>query len=148
MRNDITPTSCLPFEPESARLLQWLPLAVRHKLDEAGLKLTLGQWLALPMATRVALLNRLPAHGFAAQAREAGARQATCGDVGQVDIEEAEAAQLLGCGVVDAHQWLASASSFARYAMAKRLGLREVRGQGIKVVDRAPVTRASRGQLF
>jgi hypothetical protein len=135
MRNDLAPTCCLPFEPESARLLQWLPLAVRHKLDGAGLKLTLGQWLALPMATRAALLNRLPTRGFAAEAREAGARQATCVDVGHVDIDEAEAAQLLGCCQADAHHWLAGASSFARYAMAKRLGLREVRGQGITAVD-------------
>jgi hypothetical protein len=139
MRNDLTPTCCLPFEPQSAQLLLWLPLAVRHKLDSAGLKLTLGQWLALPTATRAALLVRLPAQGFAAEAREAGARQAACVDVGQVDIDETEAAQLLGCCQADAHQWLAGASSFARYAMAKRLGLRKVRSHNITAVDRAPL---------
>jgi hypothetical protein len=125
MKNDITPTSCLPFEPESARLLQWLPLAVRHKLDCAGLKLTLAQWLALPMATRVELLNRLPAQGFAAEACQAGACQVACVDVEHLEIDEAAAAQVLGCCRADAHQWLAGASSFARYVMAKRLGLRK-----------------------
>jgi hypothetical protein len=96
------------------------------------MKLTLGQWLALPMASRVALLNRLPEQGFAAEARKAGARQAVCVDVEQVDIDEAEAALLLGCCLAEARQWLASASSFARYAMVKRLGLRQVRSQDIK----------------
>lgn len=139
MRNDLTPTNCLPFEPEPARTLQWLPLAVRHKLDEASLKLTLGHWQALPMATRAALLKRLPAQGFASEARHAGARQAACTGVEQVDIDEAEAAQLLGCGLADARQWLASASSFARYAMSKRLGLRKVRSQCITVVNAGPV---------
>ena len=54
------PDRVFHFEPPEARALQWLPLAVRYKLDRCGLKVRLQQWQALPLAGRSALL-RCPA---------------------------------------------------------------------------------------
>lgn len=60
MRPDVGPTACLSFEPDEARCLLWLPLAVRHKLDGCRLRLSLLEWQALPLETRAELLH-LPA---------------------------------------------------------------------------------------
>lgn len=120
MRNDILPTLCLPFESASARSLDWLPLAVRYKLDAAGLRLTLEQWKALPITERGDLLRRLPQDSFRAQACKAGAvsqaRQRTI----EVDIDDVEVARILMCSVGDANVWLSGATSFALYVMKKR----------------------------
>ncbi len=137
MRNDISPTCCLPFESEHAKSLHWLPLAVRHKLDGAGLRLTLEQWQALPLRRRVDLLHRLPASGFEIEAREAGATFNR--SAGQTDIDEVDVASLLGCSLNDGRKWLIGASLFARYALGKRIGKRE-RSRGYEEVDVRPVS--------
>lgn len=123
MRNDIPPISCLPFESEGARSLHWLPLAVRHKLDGAALRLSLEQWQALPLRSRRDLLCRLPVEGFAAEARKAGARIAVHHKIRQGVIDEVEVARSLDCHLRDARDWLAGASSFALFAMEKRMRL-------------------------
>ena len=53
MRPDVGPTACLSFEPDEARRLLWLPLAVRHKLDGCGLRPSLLEWQALPLRRAV-----------------------------------------------------------------------------------------------
>lgn len=70
---DLQPLTCLDFEPEEARDLTWLPLAVRFKLDEVGLRCSLAQWQALSFAKRTELLNCLPGDRFSTLARGAGA---------------------------------------------------------------------------
>jgi hypothetical protein len=50
------PTMVLPFEPIEARELTWIPLAVRFKLDRCGVRISLGQWQALSVTERGALL--------------------------------------------------------------------------------------------
>ncbi|MEJ8839900.1 nitrate reductase associated protein [Ramlibacter sp. AN1133] len=58
------PDRVLDFEPEEARKLRWLPLAVRFKLDKCGLKLGLQQWQALDLCQREALVRRPPGDLF------------------------------------------------------------------------------------
>ena len=40
------------FESDDERALAHIPLAMRYRLDQSGIKLTLKQWQALPMALR------------------------------------------------------------------------------------------------
>jgi hypothetical protein len=54
------PDRVFEFEPDEARSLQWLPLAVRYKLDLCGRKIGLQQWQALALTDREGLL-RCPA---------------------------------------------------------------------------------------
>lgn len=72
----LKPISCLDVEPREARGLTWLPLAVRYKLDECGLRLSLREWQELPLQRRAALvaapLTAGP-EGFQQQALAAGA---------------------------------------------------------------------------
>ena len=72
---DLAPTACLTFESQACQSLQWLPLAVRFKLDECGLKLSLQQWQGLPLAERQALLALPSGAGFASRCIAAGATQ-------------------------------------------------------------------------
>jgi len=116
---NISPVVCLEFESAKTRSLQWIPLAVRHKLDGAGLKLTLNQWQSLTLATRVDLLRLLPAHGFIEAALNAGAFGAGARQ-GTVEMDEVEVARLLTFTHQEAVRWLASSTSFARYALRKR----------------------------
>lgn len=51
-------------EPPQARSLEWLPLAVRFKLDASGLKIRLSEWQALARAERQALLPCPPGESF------------------------------------------------------------------------------------
>ncbi|HSW17933.1 MAG TPA: nitrate reductase associated protein [Ramlibacter sp.] len=51
------PTAVLPFEGPEAQQLQWLPLAMRYKLDVLGLRLTLAQWQALSLEERRLLVT-------------------------------------------------------------------------------------------
>lgn len=123
MRPDLTPTSCLPFEPESARSLKWLPWAVRYKLDEAGLRLTLGQWQKLPFLSRAELVRRLPEQDFALEARKAGAKTSDECRLKQRQIDVSAAAVVLDCTSTEALAWLNHASGFSRYAMEKLTSL-------------------------
>lgn len=123
MRNDICPTSLLPFEPDHAKTLHWLPLAVRHKLDEAGLKLSLAQWQALSRGVRMDLVRRL-ADEFSSLAVAAGAYVSDNPRSVGHSMDESEVGRLLGCGTDEARRWIANSSAFARYAMGKRLGLK------------------------
>lgn len=50
------PVHILSSEPPQARSLEWLPLAVRFKLDALGLKIRLYEWQALARPKRQALL--------------------------------------------------------------------------------------------
>ena len=40
------------FESSDERALVHIPMAIRYRLDQSGIKLTLKQWQALPMALR------------------------------------------------------------------------------------------------
>lgn len=51
------PVRLLSCEPPQARSLEWLPLAVRFKLDAVGLKIRLSEWHALTRDERLALLG-------------------------------------------------------------------------------------------
>lgn len=53
---DPGPTQAFPFEPDAARALTWLPLAVRYKLDRCALRVSLQAWQALPLRSRERLL--------------------------------------------------------------------------------------------
>ena len=70
------PTACLDFESDQARSLEWLPLAVRFKLDATQLTFSLREWQALSEAQRRELLLAPLAaghSGFASRAVAAGA---------------------------------------------------------------------------
>jgi hypothetical protein len=60
------PVHILSSEPPQARSLEWLPLAVRFKLDAVGLKIGLSEWQALARAKRQALLACPPGGRFEA----------------------------------------------------------------------------------
>lgn len=50
------PDRVLGVEPPEAKTLEWLPLAVRLKLDDCGLKVRLADWQGLAASQRQALL--------------------------------------------------------------------------------------------
>lgn len=54
------PDRVFDFEPAEARELQWLPLAVRYKLDGCGRKIGLNEWQALALEQRQALVRCAP----------------------------------------------------------------------------------------
>ncbi len=118
MRPDLAPTACLPREPDEARCLLWLPLAVRHKLDGCGLRLSLKEWHALSMAARLQLLQVPAGSEFAMLAVEAGAtrdtrlRKPVC-------LGAAQVAQALDCDAAAARDWRAAATPFAQYVLIK-----------------------------
>jgi hypothetical protein len=58
---ELEPVQTLACEPPQALALDWLPLAVRYKLDRCGRKISLQQWRSLPHAKRAALL-KAPMH--------------------------------------------------------------------------------------
>lgn len=130
MNPNLTPTECLDFEPEEARTLLWMPFAVRHKLDEAHLKLKLDQWQRLSLGERAHLVRSL-GNSFAELAVKAGARPW----ISTVSTELPDPVQLsraLGCSRDQANQWLNNASPFACYLMAKH------KGPHIKTSDASP----------
>lgn len=119
MRPNVEPTACLPFEPDEVRRLSWLPLAVRHKLDGCGLRLTLTAWQALPLAVRAALLHQSSGPAFALLAGQAGATTDMRINK-QIRLQIEEIAQALNCDRAAADAWLVSATPFAHYALDKR----------------------------
>lgn len=118
MRPDLVPTSCFPFEPEEARSLSWLPLAARHKLDSCGLRLSLAQWQALPLAARLELLQRPAGAEFALCAAQAGASRHTQ-QREPVRLQSEQVAKALECDAAAARAWLAAATPFAHYVLGK-----------------------------
>jgi hypothetical protein len=62
------PTQTFEFEPEEARKLNWLPLAVRYKLDQCGLRVSLRPWQTLAHAHRQRLVESPAGDGFASLA--------------------------------------------------------------------------------
>lgn len=62
--SDPSPTQSFAFEPEAACALTWLPLAVRYKLDQRGLRVSLQAWQALPRSQRERLLACPPGEVF------------------------------------------------------------------------------------
>lgn len=139
MRPDLGPTACLSFEPDEARCLLWLPLAVRHKLDGCRLRLSLLEWQALPLDTRAELLHLPAGADFALCALQAGASRDTrlrqpvrleaCEIAQALDCDAAAARCLArGCDVVcalcsqQASQDSGSLSGHAHCATARRRG--------------------------
>lgn len=53
----LEPRGLLPWEVDEYLDLQWMPQAMRFKLDVVGLKLSLKPWQALPIETRHELLQ-------------------------------------------------------------------------------------------
>jgi len=119
MHPHLEPTKCLDFEPVQAHRLEWLPLAVRHKLDLAGLKLGLRQWGALPLAGRTQLLRCPAGEGFALLAQDAGAH--TMASPVSTLPDEAMVVRGLNCTGERAREWLAATTPFSRYALCKAL---------------------------
>lgn len=118
MRPDLAPTACLPSEAEEARSLLWLPLAVRHKLDGCGVRLSLAEWQALPVATRLKLLQVPAGPEFALLARSAGAsRDTRTREPARLQVEDV--AKALDCDAATARAWLAAATPFAHYVLDK-----------------------------
>lgn len=60
------PRDVLPFESEAAQRLEWLPLAVRFKLDRTGMRVSLAQWQAVPLPQRERLLRSAEGNEFLA----------------------------------------------------------------------------------
>lgn len=120
MRPDVLPTACLPFEPEEAHRLQWLPLAVRHKLDGCRLHLSLVEWQALPVATRQQLLQLPAGPQFCERARFLGAsREVRTRQLAPLRV--ADVSKALRCDASAARAWLTTATPFAHYVLGKRL---------------------------
>lgn len=118
MRPDLAPTACLPLEPDEARCLLWLPLAVRHKLDGCGLRLSLKEWQALSLAARQQLLQAPAGSEFAKRAVDVGATRDNRLRK-PVRMDAAKVAETLGCDAAAARHWLEAATPFAQYAIAK-----------------------------
>lgn len=109
MRPDLEPTLCLDFEAGQAKSLEWLPLAVRFKLDKTHLTFTLKEWQTLSIELRRELLLAplAPGHsGFACRAAMVGASTDT--RLSSQDSEGAPEKQEL--------------RSFAHYVQRKRSG--------------------------
>lgn len=119
MKSRLTPTACLDFEPDEAKQLVWLPLAVRYKLDEASLRIRLNAWQALPLEERANLLALPDGPDFRRAALQAGASQhpATPCELPEVGV----IAETFGCGLLGATRWLIESSPFSRFVLAKRL---------------------------
>lgn len=115
LQPDLFPTCCLDIEDGPAAELEWLPYAVRFKLDVSRLRLSLQDWRNLPRARRIALLSAplsLEDSGFEALALSSGARR---------DMRPAEWAQTQGTALhnVCSEQWLSRATPFAKYVALK-----------------------------
>lgn len=122
---DLAPTSCLDVDSAAARELTWLPYAVRFKLDECGLRMSLRDWQQLSVAQRAALVHAplLPGTGgFRPLALAIGAKPDA--------VESHSAARKpshvdLRClPITEVEHWLAFATPFARYVAGKLVGKR------------------------
>lgn len=128
------------FERGYAGDLHFLPLAIRYRLDLAGLKIGLEAWLKMPVATRFALAAQPIGPGVADQAFASMAqlahREATGGEPGA--IPRADAAEWSRVGgvprtVADAATRMGKAigtgawealSELQRYSLLKLAGSR------------------------
>lgn len=123
----LSPTSCLDIDSAAAKELTWLPYAVRFKLDECGLGMSLRDWQMLPQAERVALVHAPLAPGrvgFEHLAMACGARTAACRQrAATTTLDASEIECLPG---VDPEQWRACATPFARYVLRKIAHRKEV----------------------
>jgi len=57
------------FEGDFQTDLRCIPMVVRHRLDEVGIKLSLKEWVKLGPEARAAVLARVHDEGFAAEVR-------------------------------------------------------------------------------
>ena len=118
------PDRVFQFEPAEARALDWLPLAVRYKLDTCGLKIGLEEWQGLSRESREALLRAEAGAVFEMKVLELfpGARRKRGSAAPDPALAAAGRADLPpgGCprGV---DMWLHSASDFEVYLVHKIL---------------------------
>jgi hypothetical protein len=120
LRPDLSPTSCLEVDSAAARELTWLPYAVRFKLDECGLRMSLREWQQLPLGQRADLVHAplLPgAGGFRPLALAIGAMPDAVGRRDAADVSNSVDLRCLHIG--DGQRWLTSATPFARYVAGK-----------------------------
>ena len=122
MNPRMLPTACFDFEPEEAKELVWLPLAVRYKLDVSGLRIGFDTWQALPLARRSLLMSLPVGPEFENEARRAGASPAMPQSCDIPPLESA--AEVLCCGLLCAARWLTDSTAFSRYVLAKRAAQR------------------------
>lgn len=118
---DLSPTSCLDADSAAAQELTWLPYAVRFKLDECGLRLSLREWQQLTMGEREALVHapllpgtggfRLLALALGAKLDAVRLRTPANGLLDGIDLGRLQ--------IADADYWLTSATPFARYVIEK-----------------------------
>lgn len=57
------------FEGDFQTDLRCIPMVVRHRLDEVGIKMTLKEWVRLGPESRAEILAGVPGEGFAATVR-------------------------------------------------------------------------------
>jgi hypothetical protein len=98
----LSPTSLLPWEVDSYAPLDWIPQAVRFKLDGIGAKIGLKQWQDLTMAHRQNLLDlpiesltekdawRNKLHSFLAADKAGNAREMTPVESWKLNVETQE----------------------------------------------------------
>jgi len=68
---DVTdPAALFAFEGDFQTDLRCIPMVVRRRLDEVGIKLTLKEWVKLGPESRAVVLASVPADEFAATVRE------------------------------------------------------------------------------
>jgi hypothetical protein len=116
----LSPTSCLDVDSAAAQDLAWLPYAVRFKLDECGLAISLARWQQLSLRERVALVHaplQPGAGGFRPLALAGGARPDACRRPGaEATLQPGDLAFLHGG---DVQHWLSRSTPFARYVLGK-----------------------------
>jgi len=120
------PDCVLRFEPPQAQTLEWLPLAVRFKLDACCLKVQLEDWRHLPRAEREALLICPAGMAFedlvlalVPHARRLPARAAAAQSALRVAL--AEALSLPAANAMRLEKWLRGISPYERYLLGKVL---------------------------
>ena len=127
------PDRVFSFEPAPARELEWLPLAVRYKLDACGLKIGLQEWQTLSREQREYLLHVECGASFERKVMDLfpGARRRRGSGQAETALHtgyRAEAPLGWGCprGV---DMWLQSASEFEVYLVQKILRWESIAGR-------------------
>lgn len=124
------------FESELYATLEFMPLGVRHKLDVAGLKLSLKQWQRLPRAAREALCDA-PVETAAQVDAFRSECERSCASVGEAVAVIAPAPT--------PRPWDSDAARRAVVERAEGLGLRvdEPRWSGLAEAQRYALARLS-----
>jgi hypothetical protein len=128
-RREVKPDRVFSFEPVQARELEWLPLAVRYKLDACGLKISLQEWQSLHREERAVLLHIEAGAAFDRMVLElfpgARLRRGSPQPGPSFGGAKAELPVAQGCPA-GMDMWLRSASEFELYLAQKILRLESI----------------------